>query len=276
MGPIARALLSVSLLIAAPASGEIFRWTDADGRLHFTQSLDQVPAAHREEARKRAEQQAPRRVQTYESALPAAAARQRSGRVLRIPFQRHGQVMKVTARLNDHLEAPFLIDTGASGVSLPAWVAQRLGIHVGPDTPGVFVSTANGVVQLPVVTLDSVQLGDARVERLQATVNPSLDVGLLGGAFFNNFVYGVDAAASVITLSPNDSIVAGLDETEWRRRFAAVRGPLEELERYLDEREISRDGRRAELEARRAELRAMLAELEREATRAGVPAAWRD
>jgi TPP-dependent pyruvate/acetoin dehydrogenase alpha subunit len=119
-------------------------------------------------------------------------------------------------------------------------------------------------------------VGGARVEGLHATVNPAMQVGLLGGSFFNNFVYRVDAAEGVITLEPNDRIRGGLDAQSWRARFRAVRDPLERLEAYLREREISRAGERQRLEQRRAELRESLARLEDEANRFDVPVAWRE
>ena len=86
-----------------------------------------------------------------------------------------------------------------------------------------------------VVLLDSVQLGAARVENLQATINPSMQIGLLGGDFFNNFVYRVDAAESELWLAPNEKIRAGLGAEQWRDRFRRVREPLERLEAYLEQ-----------------------------------------
>ena len=52
------------LLLSGPltAAGEIYRWTDADGRIHFTQQIDQIPAAHRARAREGARKQEPSRV----------------------------------------------------------------------------------------------------------------------------------------------------------------------------------------------------------------------
>lgn len=274
-----RLSLLLALLVLAPAAagGEIYRWTDAQGRLHFAQRLDQVPERYRAQAQADAATDAGEgRVQTIPTAAAPAAPAPRSPRgVLRIPFERQGHLMLVEALLNDQLRAPLLVDTGASGVALPPELVERLGIPIGPDTPRIQVGTANGVIQAPLVVLDSIEVGGARVEGLQAAVTPSLDVGLLGGAFFNNFVYNVDAAAGVITLRPNEGIVGGLDAGEWRARFRAVREPLAELERYLEETDVSRPGRRAELETRRAELRDELERLEREADRAEVPGAWR-
>ena len=48
---------SLSLwLVASPASAEIYRWTDASGRVHFTQDLARVPRAYRAAAKAAAEQ----------------------------------------------------------------------------------------------------------------------------------------------------------------------------------------------------------------------------
>lgn len=279
-------LASLLLCVAAlPASAEIYRWTDAAGRLHFAQSLDQVPREYRRQAKESADSNAPAsRLQTYSREAPIAAGDSSPtasyssirGDALHIPFQRHGTLMRVDAVLNDSVSVPFYVDTGASGISLPQSVADQLGVHVGPETRQVFVRTANGVVARPVVRLESVQLGGARVEGLEATLNPSMEIGLLGGSFFNNFIYRVDAAESVIALEPNDGIRGGLDAEEWRRRFAEAREPIRRLEAYLEDREVTREGRRQELEQRLEELRRGLEELELAANRAGVPAAWRE
>jgi clan AA aspartic protease (TIGR02281 family) len=177
--------------------------------------------------------------------------------------------------VNDELSVPFYVDTGASGISVPRQVVDRLGIPVDAETPRAYVRTANGVVSRPVVRLDSVQLGAARVEDLPAVVNPSMEIGLLGGAFFNNFIYRVDAAAGVIELVPNQGMRGGQDEREWRARFRSLRESLAQLEAYLEAKDVTREGRREELERKRAELRARLEALELEAKHAGVPVAWR-
>jgi clan AA aspartic protease (TIGR02281 family) len=270
--------LTLCLAAAGPVAAEIYRWTDGDGTVHYTQSLDQVPREHRGAARDAAARPSPSRLQTYRGA-PAARAPHAAGTSagsLRIPFRREGSLMVVDVTLNDQLTFPFYVDTGASGISLPQAAGDQLGLRVGPDTPFVHVRTANGLAARPVVMLDAVQLGGARVEGLEATLNPLMDVGLLGGSFFNNFVYHVDAAAGVIELRPNEAIRGGAGADEWRERFRRVRSPLARLEAHLESTEATRLGRRAELEARRAELRRQLEELELAANRAGVPEAWRE
>ncbi len=262
------------------AHAEIYQWTDASGRLHFSQDLAQVPPAKREQAIEAAN--APRTrdpLQRYSSgrrgAAASRAASRRSGGTMRIPFERHGTLMKVDVLLNGRVEAPFLIDTGATGVSIPWSVAQQLGLQIGPTTPRVRVRTANGVISEPIVELRSVQLGPARVTGLKAAVSGSMDIGLLGGAFFNNFVYQVDSAASVITLAPNARVRGGLEQSQWQERFDAVRAPLARVEAYLEKGGFMDKSRVRELESHRDRLRAALEELEGQANRASVPRGWR-
>jgi clan AA aspartic protease (TIGR02281 family) len=184
--------------------------------------------------------------------------------------------MRVSATVNDHVNVPFFIDTGASGVSLPAATARRLGIIIGPDTQRVTVRTANGTIRVPLVRLDSVVIGTARVEGLMATLNPTTDVGLLGGAFFNNFKYQVDPATSIITLKPSHSAPPSMSEGYWRGRFGKIQVGLDELDAYLQKYgEALKDYRREELEQRRTSLRADLDKLQLEANRDNVPRAWR-
>jgi hypothetical protein len=38
------------LLLAAPAAGEIYRWVDEQGRMHFAQALHDVPERYRAQA----------------------------------------------------------------------------------------------------------------------------------------------------------------------------------------------------------------------------------
>lgn len=270
--------LAVALAAALPVQAQVYSWTDAEGRLHFTSDLQSVPSEHREEARRRAREKPDAgNVQFYSApASPTPPSARSTGRTLRIPFQRHGTLMRLEAELNGWLETPLLVDTGASGIAIPQHVADRLGLRVGPETRWIQTHTANGVVARPVVTLDSVRVGEAVVEHLDATINPTLDVGLLGGSFFNNFVYRVDAADRAILLTPNDRIRRGLTEAEWRERFTTLRDAIARIDAYVPRLAPSQDERRAELAAQRRKLVEQLEALELEANRAKVPYAWRD
>jgi len=289
-----------ALLVLAPVVGlgpglhvpdahaEVYRWVDAEGTLHFTTSLHEVPPAHRTRARQAAsgaDEPAAGSLSTVSrpaaaAPLPARARRHPDPtRVYTVAVERAGSSLLVPVKLNDRVTAPFLIDTGASDVLVPQAVADELGLDTGPDVRRARYATANGIVEHPVVMLDAVELGGARVEGVPASVSPHLGVGLLGLSFFNHFRYEVDAAAGVVRLRPNDLAERGLlrggrSQAQWRTEFAS----LAERRRQVESRLAARTGGGAE----RARLRSMLADLERdedllaeEADDAGVPQRWR-
>ena len=172
--------------------------------------------------------------------------------------------------------APFVVDTGASDVAVPSALAAQAGIAVGPDTPRAVYQTANGPVSSPLVTLDSVEAGEVRLEGVRAHVTDGIPVGLLGGSFFNHFTFQIDPAAGAIVLFANDRIRAGLTEAQWRDRFRLARGRLGAVERYLAETHLVRETRVADLERHRDELARGLESLEAEADAADVPHGWRE
>ena len=81
----------------------------------------------------------------------------------------------------------FLVDTGATSVSIGAADAERLGIDYrkGKLARG---STANGIVTVYRVKLDSVRVGDVEVSNVDAAIVPT-DTGqvLLGNSFLDRF-----------------------------------------------------------------------------------------
>lgn len=287
------ALAGALLATAAPsARGEIYRWTDADGRVHYTQDLQGVPPEHRAAARERAgAADGPSRVQTF-SSEPAAQApsapRRRafaSGargerRVHRIPVERAGNGMIVPVRLNGRVVAPFLVDTGASYVLVPESVAEEAGILPGPEARKLQFSTANGIVEQAVVSLESVELGTAVAEDVPASISPTLEVGLLGLSFFNRFTYQVDAASGVLTLVDNDlaangDLRGGRSHSQWRSEFEGMRRRIGAIEARRDETPSSRSRLHAELDRLQREAERELDLLDAEADEAHVPDAWR-
>jgi len=94
----------------------------------------------------------------------------------------------VPAMVNRKYMATFLIDTGASYTVITPQMAESLGIKVTSDNPTVPVTTANGILNAPVVRLKNVTLGGMRVDNVDAVVTHLGDTpqisGLLGMSFF--------------------------------------------------------------------------------------------
>lgn len=103
---------------------------------------------------------------------------------LRIPADRYGQYL-ITAHVNNH-SVVFLLDTGASGISIPIAIAEQLQLERGRPFD---VITANGMTTVYRTELDELSIGPFSRTRLDAHINPSMPgrVGLLGMSFLRHF-----------------------------------------------------------------------------------------
>ena len=79
----------------------------------------------------------------------------------------------------------FLLDTGATAVSVPGRLADRIGLKRG--VPG-YAETANGRITVYRTVLDRVDLGPIRLDQVIGFVNPSAGVDqiLLGMSFLKH------------------------------------------------------------------------------------------
>jgi aspartyl protease family protein len=81
----------------------------------------------------------------------------------------------------------FLVDTGATAVSMSSADAERIGLDYKRGQP-VRMSTANGVIQGYSVMLNSVRVGDVEIYNVQATVaTRDMPFVLLGNSFLSRF-----------------------------------------------------------------------------------------
>ena len=79
----------------------------------------------------------------------------------------------------------FLVDTGASGVALPAAEARRLGIDYRKGARGQS-NTAGGVVPVFRINLDRVRVGAIELTNVEGVViEQGLDIALLGMTFLS-------------------------------------------------------------------------------------------
>jgi aspartyl protease family protein len=81
----------------------------------------------------------------------------------------------------------FIVDTGASAVTLNSDDAARLGLHPAERDYTVVLNTANGVVRGAPVRLNMVEVGDIMVRDVAAVIVPveALRTNLLGLTFLS-------------------------------------------------------------------------------------------
>jgi aspartyl protease family protein len=118
------------------------------------------------------------------SALPTRAAPEspRQGfRELNIPDE-NGRY-SVDAMVGGE-PARFVVDTGATIVTISSDLANRLGLVETPSSPHYVVHTANGTTLAYGVKLSAIDLGSIYVSEIDALVDPNLgNVNLLGENF---------------------------------------------------------------------------------------------
>lgn len=285
MAPLAPMLLL--LLLAAPAgAGDLYRWVDDEGRTHFTDDLTRVPARYRDRAGP-GDFPASRIIgpaapgPTVRNPEPAPRPPEKKERHL-IRVEKAGLEVIVGATLDGRVDVPFKVDTGAMINTVPRWVADDLGMAVDEDTRMIVVVGVGGQpIVAPVIRLRQVEVGGAVVEDMDAAVLDTMDVGLLGMPFFRHFRVNLDLAAGILELEEVDlssvqGLYGGYPESYWRGSFAMVAEQLDRIAHYR--RQIPTVFEHLHGQLDRAE-RYWLAESDRldvEASRAGVPRAWRD
>jgi aspartyl protease family protein len=93
----------------------------------------------------------------------------------------------------------FIVDTGATFISLGAADAKRANIDVRKGKPGMSM-TANGAVHVWQVKLSSVKLGGITLSDVDATVHESdMPIVLLGMSFLNRMDIRRDGSSMTLT-----------------------------------------------------------------------------
>jgi aspartyl protease family protein len=106
--------------------------------------------------------------------------------------------------LNKKTAAKFVVDTGASYTMISSAVAKELDIDTEQNSRTAPFQTANGIIQAPLVSLDSIAVGGMEIRNLTAAVHDAVSdpriSGLLGLNFLSNFRMDIDTQKGVLHL----------------------------------------------------------------------------
>jgi len=102
-----------------------------------------------------------------------------------VQLQRNRYDHYVASGMINSTEVVFILDTGATDVSIPEEVAQKLRLKAGIKIP---VHTANGQIDVYATTLDRVSLGEIELHNISANINPHMqgEEVLLGMSFLRH------------------------------------------------------------------------------------------
>ena len=122
-----------------------------------------------------------------------------------INFTPGNRQIPLTAVLNSSAYQSFIVDTGASLITIPQSTADALGLEVGASNPLRKVYTAGGVQYAPEVTLSSITVEGWEENNLKALVldlpNQS-EWGLLGMNYLRRFRMDINTDNGVLLLEP--------------------------------------------------------------------------
>jgi len=102
-----------------------------------------------------------------------------------VRLQRNRSGHYVATGLINGQTVEFMLDTGATDVSIPAEIADNIGLQRGRATT---YQTANGTISAWQTTIEEIQLGPLRLGPIRASINPndSSDAVLLGMSFLRH------------------------------------------------------------------------------------------
>jgi predicted aspartyl protease len=189
------ALLTSGALVTS-VGAQVYHWVDDQGVVHYTTGIESVPERYRAAAR-------PMAVSPADSPASESPAAARAGTTT-IPFVAGAPIL-VAAQINGAGPVTLVLDTGADRTMVTPEALARLGI-LAPNTYSAEIRGVTGATRADVVSVESVEVGNARVGPLAIVAHdaglPQAD-GLLGRDFLSLFSVTIDARASVVTLEPN-------------------------------------------------------------------------
>jgi len=183
-------LLASLLWPGAARPAEMIRWVDEQGVVHFTDSLKNIPEKFRSKVT---------RLKTS-GPVPAPIPDDKA----LIKFQKQGELMVVQGLLNEKAAAKFVVDTGASYTTISQAMAKQLGLNLENASTVIPLQTANGVIEAPLVSVGSLEVGGFALKDLTVVVHdvfPDPNIaGLLGLNFLSQFHLGIDSKNGILYL----------------------------------------------------------------------------
>lgn len=201
--PAALALASVVVLAAVgPAAAEIYRWVDDQGNAHYAEGLDSVPERYRARAAPLGLRNAPAPPPSAPGVPTSREAGVKGATEIRY---RPGERIYVDVRLNGRSSARLLLDTGADRTLISPRSLLAAGVELKRAVARGEMRGVTGSDEVLYVIVDSLEVGAAKVEKLQVAayeIGQRETEGLLGRDFLDRFNVSIDASRGVVTLTP--------------------------------------------------------------------------
>ena len=276
--------LIIMLTFFVPSSyGEMYKWVDEKGTVHFTDDPSSIPEKYRQDAETRKPSKEGLPPQSPAKPTPPPPLKSSEPEGIAVDLFRKHELLLAEVILNGRLKQYFIVDTGASFTLINRPTARELGITIDENTPFIPIFTASSLIFTPLVTLQSIRVGEAEVENVDVLIHdmPSDSAGLLGNSFLNKFKVMLDSVNGKMMLYSMQGTASpdrpgGYGKDFWVSQFRFYYRVLEELKKIKQRYEGK--GSSSELNRVNNAIRYFenqLSEFERKASFAGVPRNWR-
>ena len=272
------------LLLEIPCFGEMYKWVDEKGTIHFTDDPSKIPEKYQPDAEAR---KTPRGTPPPKSSADKPAvtvSTPATEQEFEVNLIRRHELWLTEVVLHERVRRHFIVDTGASFTLINRQTADELGIVINENTPVIPGTTVSGTILTPLITLRSIRVGEALLENVEAVIHtmPGNQEGLLGNSFLNKYRVSIDTLQGKMVLhsmqgSPSPDRPGGYGRDYWMGQFRFYHQILVGLKRQKEKYETQ--GGAAEIPRVTKSIQFFenqLGELERKASLAGVPRHWRE
>jgi prefoldin subunit 5 len=218
------ALLSLMVPAFAYTQSGFYRYIDENGQVRYTDNPASVPPDQYQN--KPTDASGPK---TKPEANIPEQDRPAAQRIV-VNFEAKGAAIFVHAVIDRHYPVIFQLDTGATSTMITESDARMLNIPIVPSRSVQGLIADGSIVEMPVVHLASIGVGEALVENLDVTIGK---LRLLGMDFLGNFELNIDAQLGQMVLVAKDpELKTDLQERE--SESDAVRQDREHAKRDID------------------------------------------
>jgi hypothetical protein len=144
-------VLFVAILIgiASLAFGDMYKWVDEKGTVHFTDDYFKIPERYRTEVESREvpKETSPSPAKAKPILAAVSKAPEPKGSEVKL-IRKHG-VWLADVALNKRVKRQFIVDTGATFTVISRQTANELGIVIDKDTLLIPIETASGFIYPP-------------------------------------------------------------------------------------------------------------------------------
>jgi len=147
----------------------------------------------------------PQALQVVQDFLRSQMRNSTGNRAVAFNYIGNTSLVVLPVKINNDGPYKFLLDTGASNTILSAIVADSLGI---PNGRNDTLLTAGGNLPVTVRTIDTLQVGAMRLEKIEIAVAnfglmKTLNVdGILGGDYLRRFKVSIDYDNQIVEIEP--------------------------------------------------------------------------